>query len=71
MTSVTATSVACSISVGDNIILIDNMTQCSFGVQSVVCATLSGVPSTPLNVTLKGIISQIIYILCTYMITNY
>ena len=49
-TAVTTTSVACSISVADN------MTQCSFGVQSVVCANISGVLSTPLDVTLKGII---------------
>jgi hypothetical protein len=39
------------------------MTQCSFGVQSVVCATLSGVPSTPLDVTLKGTMLTFTYTL--------
>ena len=50
-TATTTTSVACSISVN----VTDSITQCSFGVQSVVCGNVSGVPSTPLDMTLQGI----------------
>ena len=50
-TAVNTTSVTCAISLSsaDN-----NVMQCSFSIQSVVCANISGVPSTPLDVTLKG-----------------
>ena len=45
----TVTSVTCSI---DLPAVTD---KCSFGIQSVICTNMSGVSSTPLNITLKGI----------------